>query len=119
MKRLNILFVLIFSCFSVSAQQNDPWQIVIDSCRNGSYSEVYPLARSLFGNDGLRYYVSVENSSTSCYIDRLNKGQYLVEYDLWVNASGSFYSGVATMQCLYAPEFRSNTPGGRIQVVEK
>ncbi|MBP9990820.1 MAG: carboxypeptidase-like regulatory domain-containing protein [Bacteroidales bacterium] len=69
-------------------------------------------------NDGLRYYVSVENSSTSCYIDRLNKGQYLVEYDLWVNASGSFTEGIATMQCLYAPEFRSNTPGSRIQVIE-
>ena len=70
-------------------------------------------------NDGLRYYVSVENSSTSCYIDHLDKGHYLVEYDLWVNASGSFSEGIATMQCLYAPEFRSNTSGNRIRVVEK
>ena len=67
-------------------------------------------------NGGLSYFVSVDNAATSFFIDCIEKGKYVLEYDLWVNASGSFSNGIATLQCLYAPEFRTNTAGCRISI---
>lgn len=69
-------------------------------------------------SNGLSYYVSVKNSSTSFFINRLNKGKYQVEYEVFLNNAGDFAAGVATLQCLYAPEFRANTDGTSIVVAD-
>ncbi len=58
-------------------------------------------------NGGLSYYLAVEDAATSLYIDYLSKGDYTVEFDCWASLSGSFLSGIVTLQCLYAPEFRA------------
>ena len=58
-------------------------------------------------NGGLSYYLAVEDAATSLYIDFLSKGDYTVEFDCWASLSGSFLSGIVTLQCLYAPEFRA------------
>ena len=48
-------------------------------------------------------------------------GQYcrnihVFEYELWVNNTGTFSSGITSVQCLYAPEFVSHTGGEKITV---
>ena len=58
-------------------------------------------------NGGLSYYMAVEDAASSLYIDRLDKGDYAVEFDCWASQTGSFLSGTVTLQCLYAPEFRA------------
>ena len=65
---------------------------------------------------GLRYYVVVKNSATHCYINRLEKGKYVVEYDVYVTNPGTFLAGPVTMQCMYAPEFRAVAPATRMTV---
>ena len=60
-------------------------------------------------SDDLRYYIAPGENSTLIYIDRMSKGSYIVEYDLFVQKSGTFQMGMATIQCMYAPEFRANT----------
>ena len=67
-------------------------------------------------NDGLRYYVDVRDEWTDCYIDYLYASHYYVEYDLWVRHSGIFANGIATLQSVYAPEFRANTDSQTILV---
>ncbi len=67
-------------------------------------------------NAQFSYYLSVENTVTNFYIYRLNKGFYTVEYDMWVTNSGDFSNGFATMQCMYAPEFRAISNGIRIKI---
>ena len=67
-------------------------------------------------NQGLRYYVEVKNTATHCYIDRLEKGKYVVEYDVYVTNPGTFLAGPVTMQCMYAPEFRATAPATRLTV---
>ena len=63
-------------------------------------------------NGGLSYYTAVYNASTSFFIDRMEKGKFVLEYDMYVTASGSRQAlGGATLQSMYAPEFRANTPG--------
>ena len=63
-------------------------------------------------NSGLSYYRSVTNAAQTLYIDRLEKGRYIVEYDFYVNNAGTYVVPPATIQCLYAPEFRAICPGG-------
>lgn len=67
-------------------------------------------------NQGLRYYVEVKNTATHCYINRLEKGKYVVEYDVFVTNPGTFLAGPVTMQCMYAPEFRAIAPAERFVI---
>lgn len=46
----------------------------------------------------------------------MRKGVYVFEYDLQANLSGKFSNGVATILCMYAPEFTSHSEGVRVGV---
>lgn len=67
-------------------------------------------------NQGLRYYVDVKNTATHCYINRLEKGNYIVEYDVYLTNPGTFLAGPVTIQCMYAPEFRATAPATPLTV---
>lgn len=67
-------------------------------------------------NGGLSYYLSVTNAAQTLYIDRLEKGRYVVEYDMYVNNAGSYVTAPTTIQCLYAPEFRALCPAEKLTV---
>jgi hypothetical protein len=65
---------------------------------------------------GIGYYESTKDASTNFFIDFLRKGIYVFEYDLRANLMGQFSNGVATIQCMYAPEFTSHSEGVRVMV---
>jgi uncharacterized protein YfaS (alpha-2-macroglobulin family) len=65
---------------------------------------------------GLGYYESTRDASSSFFIPWLRKGTYVFEYGMTVMAKGDFSNGLATVQCMYAPEFSSHSEGGRIVV---
>lgn len=67
---------------------------------------------------GLGYYADVRNANTICYVDHLDKGRYVIETEYYVTHVGDFVLPPATIQCLYAPEFRSTTAGGRVEVTK-
>ncbi|MBR4738761.1 MAG: hypothetical protein IK058_02020, partial [Bacteroidales bacterium] len=69
-------------------------------------------------NDGLSYYITVNNTDTRCYIDRLEKGKYYLEYEVYVTNPGRFLAGPVTMQCMYAPEFRATASAQTLTVEE-
>ncbi|NNM94798.1 MAG: hypothetical protein HKL88_04950 [Bacteroidia bacterium] len=66
--------------------------------------------------DGLGYYESTGDAATNFFISYLNKGTYVFEYPLRVNNAGSFSNGITSIQCMYAPEFTSNSEGIRVKV---
>jgi uncharacterized protein YfaS (alpha-2-macroglobulin family) len=66
-------------------------------------------------NRGLSYYVDIKNDATHCYVNRLEKGKYVVEYDVYVTNPGDFLAGTVTMECMYAPEFRAVAPATKIK----
>lgn len=66
--------------------------------------------------DGLGYYQSSGDLSTSFFFDYLPKGTFVFEYPLFVNASGDYSNGITTVQCMYAPEFGAHSEGLRISV---
>lgn len=67
---------------------------------------------------GLGYYEATKDASTNFFIDRLEKGTYVFEYPLYVTHTGIFSVGIATIQCMYAPEFTSHSEGIKISVKE-
>lgn len=66
--------------------------------------------------DGLGYYQSTKDAATHFFFDYIRKGTYVFEYDLRVQHKGDFSNGIATIQCMYAPEFTSHSDGIRVRV---
>ncbi|WP_051199991.1 alpha-2-macroglobulin family protein [Flavobacterium subsaxonicum] len=69
--------------------------------------------------DGLGYYRSTRDAATHFFFDNINKGTYVLEYDVRVNNAGEFSNGITTLQSMYAPEFSAHTKGERVKTVEK
>ncbi|MGA1871839.1 MAG: alpha-2-macroglobulin family protein [bacterium] len=59
--------------------------------------------------DGLYYYESTRDTATHFFIDYLPKGTYVFEYPLRIQHKGEYQMGIATIQCMYAPEFNSHS----------
>lgn len=66
--------------------------------------------------DGLGYYQSTKDVATHFFFDNLPKGTYILEYELRVNNSGNFSTGISTLQSMYAPEFSGHSKGQRLVV---
>lgn len=66
--------------------------------------------------DGLGFYKSTKDTATHFFFDQINKGTYVLEYDIRVNNLGDFSNGISTIESMYAPEFTSHTKGIRINV---
>ncbi len=66
--------------------------------------------------DGLGYYESTRDAATHFFFDYLPKGTYVFEYDIRVSHVGQFSNGIATIQCMYAPEFTSHSEGIKVSV---
>jgi uncharacterized protein YfaS (alpha-2-macroglobulin family) len=66
--------------------------------------------------DRLRYYHAPKNASENFYFDLLPEGAYVLEYAAYVSRSGHYSAGLATLQCLYAPEFVSHTEGATLDI---
>lgn len=66
--------------------------------------------------DGLGYYESTKDASTNFFMDRLNKGVYVFEYDLRATISGLYSNGISNLQCQYAPEFTAHSKGENINI---
>jgi uncharacterized protein YfaS (alpha-2-macroglobulin family) len=64
--------------------------------------------------DGLRYYQSTRDAATHFFFDKVNRGTYILEYEVRVNNAGQFGNGISTIQSMYAPEFSGHTQGIRI-----
>ncbi len=65
---------------------------------------------------GLGYYESTKDAATNFFFSWLPKGTYVFEYPLFVTHNGNFSAGVATILCMYAPEFTAHSNGVRISV---
>ena len=77
--------------------------------QRGSGTEpVNVLSRYKF-QDGLAYYESTRDTASHFFIDYLPKGAYVFEYSTRVQLRGAYQTGVAEIQCMYAPEFNSHS----------
>jgi hypothetical protein len=66
--------------------------------------------------DGLGYYESTRDAATNFFFSYLSKGTYVFEYPMVVTHNGNFSNGITSIQCMYAPEFTSNSEGIRVKI---
>ena len=66
--------------------------------------------------DGLGYYESTRDTASHFFIDYLPKGTYVFEYATRVVHRGDYQTGIAQIQCMYAPEFNSHSESIPLEV---
>jgi hypothetical protein len=65
---------------------------------------------------GLGYYETTKDASTDFFFPTVPRGTYVFEYTLVAGQTGDFSNGIASVECMYAPEFAFHSEGIRINV---
>jgi uncharacterized protein YfaS (alpha-2-macroglobulin family) len=77
--------------------------------QRGSGTEPVNVLSQYRYQDGLAYYESTRDTASHFFIDYLPKGVYVFEYSTRIQLRGEYQTGVAEIQCMYAPEFNSHS----------
>jgi len=84
--------------------------------QRGSGTEPVNVLSRYRYQDGLGYYESTRDTASHFFIDYLPKGTYVFEYSTRVQLRGRYQSGIAEIQCMYAPEFNSHSESITLEV---
>ncbi len=69
--------------------------------------------------DNTWFYQETKDTQTNVFINGLRKGTHIIGYDVWVTNPGEFTSGIATIQCQYAPQLSAHSAGKTITALPK
>ena len=67
-------------------------------------------------SSGFGYYAEVEDAGANFFFDHLGKGVYVLEHSYRVARGGTYETGLATVQCAYAPEYASHSAGRTVVI---
>jgi uncharacterized protein YfaS (alpha-2-macroglobulin family) len=84
--------------------------------QRGSGTEPVNVLSQYKEQDGLRYYESTKDTASHFFIDYLPKGVYVFEYSTRIQLKGKYQTGIAEIQCMYAPEFNSHSESFTLEV---
>jgi uncharacterized protein YfaS (alpha-2-macroglobulin family) len=84
--------------------------------QRGSGTEPVNVLSRYKYQDGLGYYESTRDTASHFFIDYLPKGTYVFEYSTRVQLRGQYQTGIAEIQCMYAPEFDSHSGSVELKV---
>ncbi|MCD8167118.1 MAG: MG2 domain-containing protein [Bacteroides sp.] len=82
--------------------------VQLKDARGGCFEPLSSVSGYQYGA-GTGYYVEVKDAATHFFFDSLRKGVYILEYSYYVNRSGKYEAGIASLQSAYAPEFVSHS----------
>jgi len=77
--------------------------------QRGSGTEPTSVLSRYNYQQGLAYYETTRDTASHFFIDYLPKGVYVFEYSTRVQLKGQYQTGIAEIQCMYAPEFNSHS----------
>jgi hypothetical protein len=66
--------------------------------------------------DGLGYYQSTRDTASHFFFESLPRGVYVFEYAVRVQHRGQYQTGMALLECLYAPEFNGHSQSLPLEV---
>ncbi|MBP7052019.1 MAG: hypothetical protein KBE65_13475 [Phycisphaerae bacterium] len=84
--------------------------------QRGSGTEPVNVLSRYRYQDGLGYYESTRDTATHFFFDYLSKGTYVFEYSSFIQLRGQYQTGMASIQCMYAPEFNSHSQSFELTV---
>lgn len=82
----------------------------------GSGTEPVNVLSRYKSQDGLWYYESTKDTASHFFIDWMPRGNYVLEYSTRIQLRGTYQTGIAELQCMYAPEFNSHSGSVKITV---
>ena len=88
--------------------------VCIKDLRAGCFEPVSQVSKQEY-REGISFFRSPKDASENFFIDFLPAGTFVIEYPVYVSREGEYSGGICTIQCLYAPEFVSNTEGYEIE----
>ena len=104
-------------------------RVVVTSDRDLEYVQVKDPRASAFEpvnihersgrQDGVWWVESPRDASTNFFFSRFPQGTVVLEYDVFATQTGDFSLGATIVECMYAPEYRAQSAGTRIQVGSK
>jgi len=100
----------------VTADRNFEF-VAIKDIRAACLEPLQPISGCRW-KEGICYYQSSKDASTQFFFNFVPKGTYVLEYESWINNSGTFSNGIASIQCMYAPEFVHYSGGGKVYVIQ-
>ncbi|WP_161554867.1 alpha-2-macroglobulin family protein [Ereboglobus luteus] len=77
--------------------------------QRGSGTEPVNVLSGYRWKNGLGYYESTRDTATHFFMDWLSAGTHVFEYPVRVQLRGVYESGIAEIQCMYAPEYNSHS----------
>lgn len=66
--------------------------------------------------DSTGSYRETRDSATNIFFSHISKGTYVITYDVYANNAGTYTSGIASLQCQYAPALTSHSAGATLTV---
>ena len=84
--------------------------------QRGSGTEPVDVLSRYQYQGGLAYYQSTLDTATHFFIDYLPQGTYVFEYSTRIQDKGQYQTGIANIECLYAPEFNSHSQSFTLDV---
>ena len=68
--------------------------------------------------EGIGYYWIPKDAATQFFMDRMRKGVYTIDYEVYLDRIGTYVGGMATVGSVYAPEYGDRTGGLTVTVSE-
>lgn len=103
-------------CVRILINNDQDMQFVhLKDLRAGCFEPTEQLSGNHWQN-GLMYYQETTDVATNFFFDFLPKGTHVFEYTVWIAQSGIYQDGIATLQCIYAPQYSANSNAGSIVV---
>lgn len=68
--------------------------------------------------NGISYYQETTDAAMNFFFEFLPKGTHVFEYTLWVAQDGVYQGGIATLQCIYAPQYSANSKASILKIEE-
>ncbi len=98
----------------VKVTQDMDYVAIIDE-RAACLEPAEQLPRPIF-SEGIYFYRENRDATTNIFVTRLPKGTYLLTYEMTANNTGTFSSGIVTIQSQYAPSLTAHSAGNIITV---
>ena len=67
-------------------------------------------------SNGFGFYQDIKDASTNFFFDSLGKGEFQLQHSYRVSRSGVYETGIATLQCAYAPEYTAHSSSSKVKV---
>ena len=103
-------------CIRITVTNDQDMQFVhLKDLRAGCFEPTEQLSGNRW-QDNLGYYQETTDVATNFFFDFLPKGTHVFEYTVWIAQRGTYQDGIATLQCVYAPQYSANSDAGSVTI---